>query len=512
MSTLTIPPEERTLMAEHIAGFIHDPLGAVLYGFQWNEGDLGGIYGPRKWQREVLEYIGEHLQDPETRHKPCRIAVSSGHGVGKSALASQIVWWALSTFPDTRVNITANTKGQLDTKTQPEVAGWFKRALNASWFDVHVTSIKYNEAKDDQQWRADFIPWSTENAQAVAGLHNARKRILLVFDEASEIADVIEETARGAMTDSDTEIIMLALGNPTRSEGWFHDAVFKKTGIRWKTWILDSREVEGTNLEEIQGWLDAANGDEDADYFRVRARGLPPRAGSGQFIDLDRIAKAQRREVLVHPDEPLVVGVDFAWGGEDDNVVQFRRGLDARSIKPIAIKGEFTRDPAVMTNKLAEVLTTHYPCPDGVKRKVAMMFFDSAGIAAPIEARLRALGHKNIMVINFGADSPKSTCAYFRDYMWEEMKQWLLVGAIDADPRLEADLSGPLLVSERNQRIKLESKDVMKARLKRLGRKGKSPDRGDALGLTFAHTVLPKKNLEEHPAPQPRNDSQGWMG
>ena len=35
---------------------------------------------------------------------------------------------------------------------------------------------------------------------------------------------------------------------------------------------------------------------------------------------------------------------------------------------------------------------------------------------------------------------------------------------------------------------------------------------GDALGLTFAHTVLPKKNLEEHPAPQPRNDSQGWMG
>lgn len=512
MSASATIPEEQELLAEHIAGFVHDPLGAVLYGFPWDEGDLAGVHGPRDWQREVLEYIGEWLRNPKTRHKPCRIAISSGHGVGKSALAGWCTWWGLSTFPDTRVNITANTKGQLDTKTQPEIASWFKRALNSDWFDVHVTSIKYNESKDDQQWRADFIPWSTDNAQAVAGLHNARKRIILIFDEASEIADIVEETARGAATDAETEIIIIALGNPTRNVGWFHDAVFRKTGIFWKTWILDSRDVEGTNTEEIAAWLEAANGDEDADYFRVRARGLPPRAGSAQFIDLDRISKAQRRQVKVLGDEPLVVGVDFAWGGEDDNYIQFRRGLDARAIKPITIKGEFTRDPAVMTGRLADVLNTAYECADGTRRKVSMLFFDSAGIAAPVEARLRALGHKNIMVINFGADSPEPSCAYFRDYMWEKMKQWLIDGAIDADPRLEADLSGPLLVTDPKQRIKLESKDVMKARLKRLGQKGKSPDRGDALALTFAHVVLPKKQDEVPPPLPPRNDSLGWMG
>jgi hypothetical protein len=54
---------------------------------------------------------------------------------------------------------------------------------------------------------------------------------------------------------------------------------------------------------------------------------------------------------------PWSLGVDFAWGGEDDNVIRFRKGLDARSIPPIKVKGEHTRDAAVMVGKLADVLT-----------------------------------------------------------------------------------------------------------------------------------------------------------
>src|SRR5208282_5835086 len=88
--------------------------------------------------------------------------------------------------------------------------------------------------------------------------------------------------------------------------------------------------------------------------------------------------------------DPLVAGVDFAWGGSDDNVVRFRRGLDARSIKPIKVKGEFTRDAAVMVGKIAEVLDGTY---DG--EKVAMMFFDSAGIASSVYSGVRALGYED---------------------------------------------------------------------------------------------------------------------
>jgi hypothetical protein len=107
---------------------------------------------------------------------------------------------------------------------------------------------------------------------------------------------------------------------------------------------------------------------------------------------------------------------------------------------------------------------------------------------------------KNIIVVNFGADSPSNKCAYFRDFMWNEMKLALQEGlAIDKDPGLEADLGKPVLVSDKLNRIKLEPKDVMKKRLAKLGGDASSPDDGDALALTFAMPVAPPKPKPKSP-------------
>lgn len=482
-------------MAADIAEYAYDPLGAVLYGFPWGEGELEYHGGPRTWQREVLEEIGKHLSNPATRHTPFRKAISSGHGIGKSALVSWIVWWGLSTFEDTKIIVTANTKGQLDTKTQPEVAKWFRLALNKDCWDVHTASVRTKQADRRQTWRCDFQPWSEDNPQAFAGAHNQGKRIVLIMDEASEIASIIsQEVGRGVMTDKDTEILWFKFGNPTRNSGDFYDCVFGEQRHRWSPKVIDSRTVDGVNEQEIKEWEEDYG--EDSDFFRVRVRGLSPRAASGQYIDQNLIQEAQSRIARPLYDDPLVAGVDFAWGGEDDNVIRFRKGLDARTIPPIKVKGEHTRDPAVMAGKLADVLTRTYGGD-----KVAMLFFDSAGIAAPVEARLRALGFKNIMVVNFGADSIDPRYAYMRDYMWGQMKDWLSRGAIDKDPGLAADLGKPLLVSDRLNRVKLEPKDVMKKRLTRLGGDASSPDDGDALALTFAMPVAPAKK-PSGPPPQ----------
>lgn len=492
---MTTVIEEQQMMAEDLAQYTHDPLGAVLYGFPWGEGELEGIAGPRRWQREVFEYIGEHFSNPKTRYTVCRIAISSGNGPGKSTLAALLGWSSMTTFEDTRINVTANTKNQLDTKTSPEFGKWFRLALNAEWFQVNVTSIKVRDEDHEKQWRIDFIPWSDANPAAMAGQHNKGKRILLVFDEASEIADVIFETMEGALTDENTEIIVLLLGNPTRNSGAFYDAVFGRMKHRWKSWVLDSRQIEGTNKKQIAEWEQDYG--EDSDFFRVHVRGLPPRASSAQYIDMDLIQSAQRRKVVVSDNDPLVAGVDFAWGGADDNVIQFRQGFDGRSIPPIRIKGEFTRDPAVLTGKLSDVLTRTF---NG--QKVAMLFLDSAGIAAPVESRLRQLGFKNIMTVNFGAHSPDPRYAYMRDYMWGKMKEWLRAGAVDTDPQLEADLSGPCLVSDKQQRVKLEDKELMKKRGLR------SPDRADALALTFAMPVSP--TLTSRPSSSAPRRHSAW--
>lgn len=471
-------------IAAELAEFHHDPLGAITVGFPWGQGELEGYKGPRKWQQDILNEIGAHLSNPATRYQPCQIAVSSGRDIGKTALIAFVTWWAMSTFEDCRVNITANTDNQLKTKTSPELAKWFRIAANADCFDKTVTGIKINDVNHVETWRCDLVPWSEENPAAFAGLHNKGKRLVFIQDEASETPAIIFETAEGVMLDENTEIIWLVCGNPTRNKGPFYDICFGKSRHRWHHHVIDSRDVEGTNKDKLAQW--AQDYGEDSDFFRVQARGLPPVAESAQYIDQDLIDAAQRRRVIVLPDEPLVAGVDFAWGGADDNVIRFRCGLDAQSIKPIKIKGEFTRDPAVLTGKLADILAATY-IVGGQSRKVAMLFLDSAGIAAPVESRLRQLGHRNIVTVNFGAHSPSEKAAYLRDYMWMRLKEFLRDGAIDNDPGLAADLAGPCLVSDKQQRIKLESKEIMKKRGL------DSPDDADALALTFAQTVAPAK-------------------
>jgi hypothetical protein len=54
--------------------------------------------------------------------------------------------------------------------------------------------------------------------------------------------------------------------------------------------------------------------------------------------------------------------------------------------------------------------------------------------------------------------------------MWGKAKEWLLTGAIDADPRLECDLTGPGYVVDNKIRVRLESKEDMKKALARFSR------------------------------------------
>lgn len=500
-------------LVERMLEFRHDPLGAVLYGFPWAEpnSEFAKDRAPRRFQVAVLEELGAHLENEETRYKPFRKAISSGHGIGKSALIGMVVWWAKSTCLDCKVLVTANTGDQLKTKTQPEISKWFRNAINKDWFDVHVTSIKVNDAEHESTWRTDFATWSEDNPQAFAGAHNKGKRLVIIFDEASEISDTIYETVEGALTDADTEIIWLAMSQATRPEGAFYQAVFGDQRHRWRPEVIDSRQVEGTNIFEINETI-AVYG-EDSDLVRVRYRGLFPLAGGGKFIDLDLVSQAQQRDVIPLATDPLVAGVDFAWGGSDDNVIRFRKGNDARSIPPIKVKGEFTRDPAVMIGKISDVLNRTWNGD-----KVSMLFFDSAGIASSVYSGIRALGYQDrIMLVNFGADSPQSHCAYWRDFMWDSMKKWLQEGgAIDNDHDLAADLQKPVLISDLKQRVKLESKEQMKKRLAKMGLNSTSPDDGDALALTFALPVAPPVKPVSLSAPPvsawERSGDGGWMG
>jgi hypothetical protein len=238
-----------------------------------------------------LREIGEHLRNPKTRYQPCLIAVASGHGIGKSSLVAMAISWAMSTCDDCKVVAIANTFPQLQTKTIPEVLKWIRLSINSHWWKLNANSITVRDRDHERLWRTDFIAWSENNTEAFAGLHNRGKRIVLIADEASAISDKIWEVAEGALTDEDTEIIWIVLGNPTQNTGRFREC-FGRFKHRWKRFQIDARQVEGTNKAQLEKWVEDYG--EDSDFVRVRVRGEFPRAGSNQLIGNDAVASCRK--------------------------------------------------------------------------------------------------------------------------------------------------------------------------------------------------------------------------
>jgi hypothetical protein len=472
------PAAYDALLHETVAEYYANPLGFVHAMYPWQEAGTALEHepGPDDWQRDFLRWVGQEVTARKFQGVDAvpviRGAVSKGHGVGGSALAAWLVDWIMSTRPHCQGTITANTITQLQTKTWAAVQRWTQLCRTAHWFEINA----------DRMYRKGFraswfcAPQSSkeENSESFAGQHAKNSTSFYLNDEDAGVPEVIHKVEEGGLTDG--EPMQFLFGNCTRSNGSFYQACFGSLRHRYHVVVVDSRTSRFTNKQQIAEW--AQDYGEDSDFFRVRVLGLPPNASDAQFIDQQRVSAAQTRSVTVLPDEPLIAGCDLAWGGSDFNVVRFRRGRDARSIPPIRIPGELTRDPSVLTNRLADVLTTTY-----AGHPVRMLFLDSAGIAGAIGTRLRELGHRNVLEVNFGSDSPNPKRRYMRDHMWSELKDWLLTGAIDTAPRLESDLLGPGLRPDRQQRIWLESKEDMKKR-------GiDSPDDADALALTFAQTV-----------------------
>ena len=462
---------EAQLRAE-VMLYEHDPAGFVAACWP------GTV--AREWQAEALEDIGARLRtglEPGAALHPVLKAVASGHGIGKSALVSWLIWWALSTCPHCKVVLTANTQDQLRTKTWPEVAKWARAAVNRHWFDVQGQTIVSADPAAAKTWRCDAVTWSENNLAAFAGLHNSGRRLLIVFDEASGIHDKVWEVAEGALTDEDTEIVWFAGGNPTEPTGRFAEC-FGKQRHRWAGLQIDSRTVPGTNKALFEEWTRLYG--EDSDFVRVRVRGVFPRAGSMQFIPLDLAEAAAIRQASSMRTDPLIMGVDVARFGDDASVIAFRKGRDARLLPWIKLRGV---DTMALAGRVAEEHAQH---------RVDAVFVDGGGVGGGVVDRLRQLGVP-VIEVQFGgaadrvslAEEPVAS-ANKRAEMWANMRTWLAHGAMPDDAELRADLTGPqysFVIREGRDAILLEPKEAMK-------RRGlASPDGADALALTFAYPV-----------------------
>lgn len=485
------PKQMQDLMARLWSPEIKDnPYNFVLYAFPWGQRNtpLEHIKGPRTWQREDLLEIADHIkankaliaagQSPQVFKK----ATVSGRGPGKTAEISWLTLWNMTCNVGSSTIVTANNEAQLKTRTWAEVGKWHTLAINSMWFEKNALSIRpmpwYDELLKKQlkvdtgYYYANAQLWSEENPDGFAGAHNPLG-MLVFYDEASGIPAPIWKVTEGFFTEPVLHRYHLVYSNGRRNVGPFFEC-FHANAAFWKKRQLDSRTVEGVDKAVYESIIKQYGA--DSDEARVEVYGEFPRRGDKQFMARDAIQQAVERP-LPDPEDvgaPLVMGVDVARFGDDESVIRFRCGRDARSIPPQRFKG---LDNMALAHKVAEAIDKFQPdavCID-------------AGNGTGVIDRLREMKYR-VHEIWFGGKPDDEEWFNKRTEMWARMREWLNGGCLPNDAALIADLAGPEYdyFGKGKDKIGLETKDHMKDR--GLG----SPDDGDALALTFAVKVSRK--------------------
>jgi hypothetical protein len=240
-------------IADELVACRADPVRFVETMFEWDSPELKGA-SPEPWQRGV--------RDGLPLGSAVRIAVASGHGVGKTALVSWLVLWAISTCRDCRGILTASNEAQLRTRNRAELRKWYRLFRGRAFFELTATALISADPGHEQTWRIDLLPWNEHRPESFAGLHNQARRVLVIMDKASVIPPIIWQTIEPVMTDVNTEIVWAVFGNPY-SVGPFRES-FGRFAHRWQRWHIDARDVGISDKRQIGEW--AADHAEDS-YF-----------------------------------------------------------------------------------------------------------------------------------------------------------------------------------------------------------------------------------------------------
>ena len=472
--------DEQSLMASlWTPALKNDPLKFVMWLFPWGQKNtpLENFAGPRKWQREVLKELADHIRDNDGRinFETLRMAVSSGRGIGKSALVSWLVIWMLTTRIGSTTIVSANSETQLRAVTWAEITKWLALALNSHWFEVSATRVmpakwltelvERDLKKGTRYWGVEGRLWSEENPDAYAGVHNF-DGVMLIFDEASGIADPIWAVSAGFFTENTPNRFWLAFSNPRRNTGYFYEAFNAKRDF-WRNKVVDARSVEGTDKAVYEQIIQEYG--PDSVQAHVEVYGEFPSAGDDQFIPVYLVDDAFARPRYKDATAPIIIGVDPARFGADATVIAVRQGRDLNAIK--RYRGDDTME---IVGRVIEAIEEYNP---------ALVVIDEGGLGAGVVDRLKEQRYK-IKGVNFGNKSVKPIMyGNKRAEMWGLMRDWLKTASIPADKLLKSDLTSPRIKPDSKGTIFLEGKKEMKARGLA------SPDAADAIAVTFAYPV-----------------------
>lgn len=449
----------QALIRERLAEWKHRPLVFVQEALN--------VSHIEQWQHDVLV-------DLETEDQ---ISIKSGHGVGKTALLSWLIWWYLFTQYPCRIPCTAPSEHQLNDILWSELAKWRERLTPPLNQMAEMNSdMAYIKGSKMASFAAARVA-RKERPEAFQGFHS--DHVLLILDEASGIEDIIYETALGATTGARYKIILT--GNPTRTTGFFYNS-FTKARKLWKTYTVSNLDItraghDGRYAENI-----ASQYGKESNIYRIRVLGMFPEASANAVFPIGLVEEATVRKDV----EPImefwpVWGLDVARTGTNRTAIAKR--CSNVLLEPIKARG------GLDTVQVVGWLREEYEATSEPMRPREIIV-DTIGLGAGVfdVARREGLPVRGMNVAErptvFERGKKRFTNMraelYWKAREWFEDRTCIMPddGALITELAvIEYDYTQPGLL------IKVEGKDDI---VKKLQDEFKSPDLADAFMLTFA--------------------------
>lgn len=505
--------EARELAAQLIARWYNDPVR-----FAWD------VLGVQLWraQRRICKAIARSSRGP------VRVAVKSGHKIGKSLVIAVVALWWWVTRPAARVIMTAPTARQIRSILWREIrklwglAADRLKVLGGLGGRLHeVPELGLQHIESGQQ--SEVLGFSTKEPERMAGISG--ENILYLIDEASGIGRAIFEAIDGNRAGGAS---VLMFSNPTQTSGEFYDAFNGKKHL-YICFSFSSEETPNVKARKkvlpglaTWGWIVEKREEYGPDYladprYRVRVLGEFPLQAADQVVSLKDIERAHLvwytfaaqilrrelpndpkrwRDVIRSPSELAVVrgawratteqlqlGVDPARYGDDLTIIYPRRGL--RLFRPRPLK---FCDGQEIADEVMACIEEHVV---GVERPRVLI--DAIGIGASAHDFLKHKRDIEVFAVNSGegpTDGNEDEFINLRAEIGLNMRSWIRAGGgFEPDQRLQDDLLAPKYFLDGVGRVQIESKKDLKKRI------GRSPDHGDGAGLAVFDGAIKRRTV-----------------
>jgi len=466
-----------TTDADLVRAYPNDPVGFAR-----------DILGINLWsrQREIVESIIHHN----------KVAVVSGHKLGKSTSLAVLALWFYCSFPDARVVITAVTDGQVNRVIWREIKR-FCRKSKVPIPGAKEINVLARSGLTNPETYSEIRGYTASEPEAIAGTSGSH--ILYLVDEASGVKDEIFEAIEGNRAGGSASTFLIS--NPTRADGEFYWAFNKKSktaikdagyhNIHIASWESPNCTGEWQQLGDkpikglaMPGWIDQRKREwgEDSPQYLIRVAGKFAVAEAAKIIPLTLIGESNKAWEATKeqplPKGRLYIGVDPAGDGLGGDESGFCARIGNRVLELVARSG---LSPQQHIDQIESLIAKYRRV--GPEPAVVLESEGETGARVYAAAREYVDATNKFRLVRLRTSDKairqRETFDRIRDEMWSIARQWLRDGGmIPMHPKLEDDLHAPEFYSAGNK-LKVTSKKDLRKLL------GRSPDVGDAFVMSL---------------------------